>query len=157
ASSAPAAATSAGIWATASSGKTFSRSSTWETEMADAVLELIEVTKYFRSNWAQRKIRAVENLSFAVRHGEGLGLTGHNGAGHTTTFKVLAGLLRPSAGTLVWRGVPIDWRAPRTGLGFSPEQPYFYDYLTVRETLHLYGRLYGMSRADCRSRIGELV
>jgi ABC-2 type transport system ATP-binding protein len=124
--------------------------------MSEPVLELIEVTKHFRTNWTRRQVRAVEGLSFAVHAGEVFGLIGHNGAGKTTTFKLLVGLLRPSSGTLVWCGAPIEWQARRDGMGFSPEQPYFYDYLTVRETLQLYGQLYGMRRAECRRRIDEL-
>jgi ABC-2 type transport system ATP-binding protein len=124
--------------------------------MREAVLELIKVTKHFRTNWTRREVRAVEELSFAVHTDEVFGLIGHNGAGKTTTFKLLVGLLRPTSGTLLWCGVPIDWRARRDGMGFSPEHPYFYDHLTVRETLRLYGQLYGMSRAECRRRIDEL-
>lgn len=121
------------------------------------VLALIEVTKYFRSNWAFRKIRAVDGLSLAVHEGEVYGLIGHNGAGKTTTFKLLVGLLQPTRGTLLWSGTPLDGPRQREAIGFSPEQPYFYDYLTVRETLAFYGQLYGMGAAERQQRIDELA
>jgi len=58
---------------------------------------------------------------------------------------------------LLWDGTPLEWHHPRRGLGFSPEQPYFYDYLTVWETLNLYGQLYGMDAVTRRARINDLV
>ena len=121
------------------------------------VLELIEVTKYFRSNWVYRKIRAVDRLSLEVHEGEVYGLIGHNGAGKTTTFKLLVGLLQPTRGTLLWDGARLDGPRQREAIGFSPEQPYFYDYLTVRETLNFYGQLYGIGAAERRQRIDELT
>jgi ABC-2 type transport system ATP-binding protein len=121
------------------------------------LLELANVSKYFRHNWTYRRIRAVEDLSLAVNRGEIYGVIGHNGAGKTTTFKMLVGLLRPSSGRVLLDGKPLDGPAGRAALGFSPEQPYFYDYLTVRETLTYYGQLYGMSRGDRQKRMAELV
>ena len=125
--------------------------------MAHPVLELIDVTKQFRSNWAWRTLQAVERLSLAIDDGEIFGLIGHNGAGKTTTFKLIVGLLRPTRGTLRWEGAPLEWDRPRQGIGFSPEQPYFYDYLSVRETLNFYGQLYGMAAGERRHRIDELA
>lgn len=121
------------------------------------VLELIDVTKDFRTNWTLRAIRAVDQLSFAVSAGEIFGLIGHNGAGKTTTFKLLVGLLRATRGAILWDGAPRDGRRPPRALGFSPEQPYFYDYLTVEETLNLYARLYGLRAAERRQRIEQLA
>jgi len=125
--------------------------------MAEVVAEFVAVTKCFRSNWTLRAARVVDRLSFAVAAGEVFGLIGHNGAGKTTAFKLLMGLLRPTSGTLLWEGTAIEWNHPRQGIGFSPEQPYFYDYLTVAETLNFYGQLYGMNAAARRARINELA
>jgi ABC-2 type transport system ATP-binding protein len=125
--------------------------------MRRPVLELIEVTKHFRSNWTLRPIRAVDGLSISVEQGEVYGLIGHNGAGKTTTFKMLVGLLRPNAGTLLWEGQRLDGHHQREAFGFSPEQPYFYDYLTVGETLNFYGQLYGLHAGARRRRIEQLV
>jgi ABC-2 type transport system ATP-binding protein len=121
------------------------------------VLELIDVVKSYRPYWSLHSVRAVDGLSLALADGEIFGLIGHNGAGKTTTFKLLVGLLRPTRGTLLWCGERLNWCAPRYGIGFSPEQPYFYDYLTVRETLQLYGQLYGLPGNDRRRRIDELA
>ncbi len=125
--------------------------------MAAPILELVAVTKTFRTNWTRRSVRAVAGLSLAVREGEIFGLIGHNGAGKTTTFKLLVGLLRPTAGTVLWDGTPAEPHRAAQTVGFSPEQPYFYDYLTVRETLNFYGQLYGMSAAQRGRRITELA
>jgi ABC-2 type transport system ATP-binding protein len=125
--------------------------------MSDPLLELIDVSKHYRSNWTFRTIQAVDGLSLAIQPGEVYGLIGHNGAGKTTTFKLLVGLLRPTRGTLLWGGRRLDWNSRREGIGFSPEQPYFYDYLTVAETLELYGQLYGMSASERGARIKQLV
>jgi len=125
--------------------------------MAPPLLALVDVTKWFRSNWTFRRIPALERLSLEIHAGEVFGLIGHNGAGKTTTFKLLVGLLRPSAGEIRWDGCPLRWQEPRQHIGFSPEQPYFYEYLTVRETLTLYARLYGMSAADRRQRIDAVT
>lgn len=121
------------------------------------VVELESVGKYFRHPWTFRRVRALEDLSFSVLEGEVFGLIGHNGAGKTTTFKILAGLLRPSRGQVRWLGKPNADLQARRFVGFAPEQPYFYDYLTVRETLDFYGQLYGLRNPERRHRITELA
>jgi ABC-2 type transport system ATP-binding protein len=95
-------------------------------------------------------------LDLTVHRGEILGLIGTNGAGKTTTFKSLLGLLRPSAGAVLFEGRPLDVRQ-RAAIGFLPEQPYFYDYLTVRETLALYAHLYGLHGRAARARVAEVI
>ena len=101
-----------------------------------AILELRGLTKDFTHNWTMRRFRALDGLTLAVERGEILGLMGPNGAGKTTTFKCLLGLLRPSAGAVLFDGRPLGV-AERAAIGFLPEQPYFYDYLTVTEMLAL--------------------
>lgn len=120
------------------------------------VLELRALSKHFRDHWTMRRIRALEGLDLDLRAGEILGLIGPNGAGKTTTFKVVLGLLRPSSGTVRFRGAPLT-TAARGEIGFLPEQPYFYDYLTAREMLVMYGRLYGMHGGVLARRVDELV
>ena len=85
-----------------------------------------------------RRLVALDGLELSVRSGEIFGLIGPNGAGKTTTFKVVLGLLRPTGGTVLFRGQPLT-TAARAAIGFLPEQPYFYDYLTVHEMLTMYG------------------
>jgi ABC-2 type transport system ATP-binding protein len=125
--------------------------------VSHSALELLEVTKCFRSNWMLHRITAVDRLSLAVNEGEIYGLIGHNGAGKTTTFKLLVGLLRPTHGTLLFEGQPLRGHRQREQMGFSPEQAYFYDYLTVRETLNLFGQLYGLGAAERGRRITEMA
>ncbi len=121
------------------------------------LLEIDGLTKYFRHPWTFRRFCALDRLSLAVREGEIFGLIGHNGAGKTTTFKLLLGFLRPSAGQSSFMGRPSTGVWARTRIGFLPEQPYFYDYLTVRETLVFYARLSGLRASDAVARTRELA
>ncbi len=125
--------------------------------MTTPLIELQAVSKTFRSNWTFRPLHAVADLSLAVMPGEVYGLIGRNGSGKTTTFKMLVGLLRPTKGKVLWNGTPLSEPSQRQTIGFSPEQPYFYDYLTVFETLNFYGQLYGMPTRARHKRIDELL
>jgi ABC-2 type transport system ATP-binding protein len=120
------------------------------------ILEARELAKDFRHPWTMRRVTALERLDLRVEAGELLGLIGHNGAGKTTTLKLVMGLLRPTRGTVLLDGRPLD-AAARRSIGFLPEQPYFYDYLTVDETLALFARLYGLDTAARRERIAAVV
>ncbi len=122
-----------------------------------SVLEAIALTKAFRHQWTMRPILVLRDVSLSLRAGEVLGLIGPNGAGKTTTIKLLLALLRPTRGRVEFNGRPVHQPAARRHMGFLPEQPYFYDYLTVEETLHFYGQLYGLSAAERRHRIKELA
>ena len=103
------------------------------------------LTKSFRDPRTWRRVTVLDGLDLAIEAGEIFGLIGHNGAGKTTTFKLLLGFLRPTQGRVLFDGRPLD-TAGRARIGFLPEQPYFYDHLTVEETLDFYGQLYGMPR-----------
>jgi ABC-2 type transport system ATP-binding protein len=121
-----------------------------------AILEIRGLAKHFRHNWTMRKFIALDGLDLTIREGEIFGLIGPNGAGKTTTFKVILGLLRRTSGSVLLRGEPLT-TAARAAIGFLPEQPYFYDYLTVRETLTMYGQLYGLHGAALAKRVDEVV
>ncbi|MGH7146164.1 MAG: ABC transporter ATP-binding protein [Planctomycetota bacterium] len=95
---------------------------------------------------------AVDNLDLTVPRGSVFGFLGQNGAGKTTTIKILTGLLRPTAGKAWIGGVEMRHAAARKGLGYMPENPYFYEHLKPLETLDFYGRLYGLSRTERRRR-----
>ena len=123
---------------------------------AESILELRGLSKDYRHNWTMRRLRVLHDLDLAVRRGEILGLIGPNGAGKTTTFKCLLGLLRPNAGQVLFDGRPLGVRE-RADIGFLPEQPYFYDYLTVEETLSLYAHLYGQRGRAARARVAEVI
>src|SRR5690554_1961421 len=122
----------------------------------NALLELDHLSKHFRHNWTMRRLVALEDLSLTVRPGEVFGLIRPNGAGKTTTFKLILGMLRPTAGTVLFRGTPLT-PAARGAIGFLPEQPYFYDYLTVEEMLTMYGALYGMHGRALRERVAAVI
>jgi ABC-2 type transport system ATP-binding protein len=112
-----------------------------------------DVRKTFRGHLGIGATVAVGGLSFEVRPGEIFGLLGPNGAGKTTTLKMLIGLLRPDAGEVRLFGGPPSSAHARRRLGFLPEQPYFYDYLTAEEFLHFYARLQGVSAAERPGRV----
>jgi ABC-2 type transport system ATP-binding protein len=121
-----------------------------------AILELQGITKHFRHQWTMRRFVALDGVDLAVRQGEIFGLIGPNGAGKTTTFKVVLGLLRLTSGAVLLRGEPLT-TAARAAVGFLPEQPYFYDYLTVHETLTMYGQLYGLHGVSLGRRVDEVI
>ncbi len=112
----------------------------------------LRLTKYYRNPWTLRVRRGLEDLNLEVHRGEVLGYLGPNGAGKTTTLKLLTGLLRPSSGRAWLMGESIESPASRRRMGFLPEQPYFYDYLTGTEYLELAGRLSGLHAAEAQSR-----
>ncbi len=100
------------------------------------------LTKEYRQ-LGLRARRSLDNLNIAIREGEVFGFLGHNGAGKTTTIKILAGLVKPTAGEAELFGESVRTPTTRRHLGYLPEQPYFYEYLTPRETIEFYGRLRG--------------
>jgi len=102
------------------------------------------LSKHYIHPWTRRTTRGLEDLSLDVARGEVLGLLGPNGAGKTTTLKILTGLLKATRGRAWLLGEPVEETASRRGLGFLPEQPYFYDYLNGIEYLELVARLSGL-------------
>ena len=121
--------------------------------MSGPVVEVVGLAKTYRTAMRRRRVRALEGISFSVEAGEIFGFVGPNGAGKTTTIRILMGLIRASAGSAKLFGHPVPSRAARARLGFLPEAPYFYEYLTVVELLDLVGRIFGMDRAARRRRI----
>ncbi|MBS0150586.1 MAG: ABC transporter ATP-binding protein [Nitrospira sp.] len=116
------------------------------------------VTKIYEPTWPwHRSSTVLSDVSLSVSKGEIFGFLGHNGAGKTTTMKILLGLLRPSSGTVDVLGAPAGDVATHSKLGYLPEAPYFYDYLTAEEFLEFYGKLAGMSRDAIQSRIPTLL
>jgi ABC-2 type transport system ATP-binding protein len=113
------------------------------------------LSKHYVHPWTLRRTHGLDDLDLDVRRGEVLGLLGPNGAGKTTTLKLLTGLLKPTRGRAWLLGQPVERTASRRGLGFLPEQPYFYDYLDGLEYLELAGRLSGLDAATARSRARE--
>jgi ABC-2 type transport system ATP-binding protein len=125
--------------------------------MAETVLAVEHLTKEYRTHFGRRRVRAVVDASFAVERGEIFGFVGPNGAGKTTTIRTLMGLIRPTAGRCTIFGAEVPARAARARLGFLPESPYFYDYLTARELCDLAGRLFGVDPTTRARRADDLL
>jgi ABC-2 type transport system ATP-binding protein len=104
-----------------------------------------------------RIVEAVKGVSFSVRRGEIFGFLGPNGAGKTTTIKMLTGLIAPSGGEAFLFGRRVPSPQAREQLGFLPENPYVYPYLTPREFVELCGRLSGMRGARLHARAAEVL
>jgi ABC-2 type transport system ATP-binding protein len=121
-------------------------------------IEILGLEKtYMVGFWRKRPKRALYPLDLTVEEGEIFGFLGPNGAGKTTTLKMLMGLVFPTAGSA--RILGREWTDPevKAQIGFLPEQPYFYDYLTAHELLDYYGQLSGVPAKDRKRRIKEVL
>lgn len=122
--------------------------------MSTPAIEIQGLTKdYPVGFWRKKMRRSLDGLTLQVEDGEVFGFLGPNGAGKTTTLKLLMGLIFPTSGSARVRGRSIDDVAMRREIGYLPEQPYFYDYLTARELLDYYARFSGYSSAERRDRV----
>src|SRR5688572_23505793 len=141
-------------------------SASWSSERALAILtgivpdSLIQVDglrKVYRQGFWMRRVEAVRGISFAVSRGESFGFLGPNGAGKTTTIKILMGLIRPTGGDVRLFGSPVPDRKAREKVGFMPENPYVYPYLTPREFVATCARLSGLRGAVLRDRVDGVL
>jgi len=121
------------------------------------VIAVEDLRKTYRTPFRRRKVEALRGVTFEVRPGEIFGFLGPNGAGKTTTIRILMGLISATGGSASIFGHQVPSRAARQRVGFLPEQPYFYDYLTVAELLDLVGRLFGIDHATRRKRADRLI
>ncbi|MDX6500388.1 MAG: type transport system ATP-binding protein [Blastocatellia bacterium] len=122
------------------------------------VIEIDNLTKDYETGfWRKRKVRALDGLTLTVESGQILGFLGANGAGKTTTLKLLMRLIYPTGGAARILGRDINDVAMHARIGYLPENPYFYDYLTAREFLNYCGELFGLNRADRERRTKELL
>jgi len=121
------------------------------------IVTIERVVKDFRPGLGLRAKRVLHGIEFGVREGEIFGFVGPNGAGKTTTLKILMGLIRATSGSATILGHDVHETAFRRHVGFLPENPYFYSYLTGREILDFYARLCGLSRARRRSQVHKLL
>jgi ABC-2 type transport system ATP-binding protein len=108
------------------------------------VLEVDKLAKTFRKPFTGKKVEAVRGVSFQAHAGEIFGFLGPNGAGKTTTIKMLTGLIAPTSGKASIFGMPVPSPEAMGRVGFLPENPYVYPYLTPREFVDMCGRLNGM-------------
>ncbi len=123
-----------------------------------AAIEILGLEKtYSIGFWRKRPKLALRPLDLKVEEGEIFGFLGPNGAGKTTTLKLLMGLIFPTAGSARILGMELDDPRMKAQIGFLPEQPYFYDYLTARELLEYYGQLSGVEAKLLSSRVAEVL
>lgn len=126
--------------------------------MATAIIEIEGLTKDYASGfWRKRWKRSLDSLTLGVEEGEVFGFLGPNGAGKTTTLKLLMGLIFPTAGTARVCGKSIDDIAMHRDIGYLPEHPYFYDYLTARELLDYYARFCDFSTSERKQRVEQFL
>jgi ABC-2 type transport system ATP-binding protein len=123
----------------------------------EVVLSAGNLSKTFVKPFSGKKVAAVRDVSFEVLRGEVFGFLGPNGAGKTTTIKMLTGLISPTSGDMHIFGVRAPSPDVMAHVGFLPENPYVYPYLTPREFVTLCGRLSGLSGADLKSRVARVI
>jgi len=125
--------------------------------MTSPAVRIENLTKIFPVPLRRQRVTAVRNLSFEVRPGEVYGLLGPNGSGKSTTLKILLGLVTPNQGRAMIFGKDSRDYHSRAAVGFLPENPYFYKFLTAAETLRFYGNVCGLRGATLNKRIDELL
>lgn len=133
------------------------RTETKPRATAEVVVAVRGLTKVFRDFWGRPKARAVDHVDFEVYRGEVFGLLGPNGSGKSTTVKLLLGLLYPTRGQIQVFGRSPRHVATKQRIGYLPEESYLYRYLSARETLDFFGRLFGLPARQRRRRIDELL
>ena len=125
--------------------------------MSVPAISITNLTKDFRLGIRGVKLRAVDNLSFEVADNQVAGLLGPNGSGKSTTMKVILGLLEPTRGKCQIFGLPSDSVAARRLVGYLPESPYFYRFLTGRELVDYYAGICGVPPAGRAARVAEVL
>jgi ABC-2 type transport system ATP-binding protein len=125
--------------------------------MSTPAVQIDNLTKVFPVPLRRQRVTAVRNLSFEVHPGEVYGLLGPNGSGKSTTLKILLGLVTPNHGRAMIFGQDSRDYHSRRDVGFLPENPYFYKFLTAAETLRFYGKVCGMGGTLLNKRIDELI
>ena len=124
---------------------------------SNSAISIDNLTKVFRPGLTSPPVVAVRNLSLSVDPGMVYGLLGPNGSGKSTTFKILLGLIPPTEGSTSIFGIDSKHVASRRSVGFLPENPYFYKYLTGKETLHFFGKICGLTGKYLNTKVPELL
>src|SRR2546423_1071454 len=125
--------------------------------MTEAAVAVEGLTKVFPVPLHRRSIVAVRDLNLRVEPGEVYGLLGPNGSGKSTTLKIILGLVSPTRGRTKIFGQDSSLVESRQAVGFLPENPYFYKFLTGEETLRFFGRLCRLNGSQLKSRVHELL
>jgi ABC-2 type transport system ATP-binding protein len=121
-------------------------------------IQIESLVKVFQVGfWKKRPVRALDDVTLRVEQGEIFGFLGPNGAGKTTTLKILMDLLRPTSGSTRILGEPSGSVSMRQRIGYLPENPYFYDYLTAEELLTYVGKLFGIRQPALSRKVTALL
>ena len=124
----------------------------------DYVVETEGLSKEYETGFLKKKRNlALDGLSLSVKSGQIFGFLGGNGAGKTTTIKILMGLIFPTAGTASVLGKDVANVRMHSRIGYCPESPYFYDYLTANELMDYFGRLFGLDAAARKEKTDALL
>jgi ABC-2 type transport system ATP-binding protein len=119
-------------------------------------IEIDRLSKVYRGKKGLQ-VEALRELAFTMGSGEVFGFLGPNGAGKSTTIKILMGLIHPTGGSARLFGTSVTEHAARRKVGYLPENPAFYDFLTAREYLTFVGSSFGMAEADINTRTEEVL
>ena len=123
-----------------------------------AAIEILGLEKIYSVGfWRKKPKHALRPLNLTIQEGEVFGFLGANGAGKTTTLKLLMGLIFPTSGSARILGMEVNDPRMKAQIGFLPEQPYFYDYLTARELLEYYGQLSGVDSKQRSRKVNEVL
>jgi ABC-2 type transport system ATP-binding protein len=123
-----------------------------------SVVEINNLQKDYEVGfWRKKKVRVLDGLSLTVNQGEIFGFLGANGAGKTTTLKLLMRLIFPTEGSAKILGYDISEVSMHSRIGYLPENPYFYDYLSALEFLNFCGEIFGLSKAERTTRAQALL
>jgi ABC-2 type transport system ATP-binding protein len=125
--------------------------------MGSPAIRIEHLTKDFAVGIRGMKLRAVEDLCLEIGDNEIFGLLGPNGSGKSTTIKIILGLLEASAGTCEIYGKPSKQVSARVSVGFLPEAPYFYRYLTGRELVRYYARICSVPRPEINRAVDSVI
>ena len=122
-----------------------------------SVVEVRGLTKVYRSFFGGTGVLALNKLDLDVNEGETFGIVGPNGSGKTTCLKLLLGLLYPTAGKARLFGMKVGDLRAKELIGYMPEAPYFYDHLTGEQLLSYFAQFFGLSRAQQKTRVDDLL
>ena len=126
--------------------------------MTAPAIETQNLTKEYPYGFLHLKRKtSLENLTMQVEDGEVFGFLGPNGAGKSTTIKLLMGIIFPTAGSAQILGKPVSDVSMHRDIGYLPEQPYFYDYLTAAEVLDYFARFHGFGAAERKERVQKML
>lgn len=126
--------------------------------MNETILRLSGLSKSYKKGLGIKRFYGLRNLSLEIAKGEIIGVIGPNGAGKTTTFKLVLGLIHPDQGSVEFGpALSADGCDPKTRIGFLPENPYFYSYLSVEEALDFYARLFNYNSRERRQRVDQML